>query len=596
MVGFHPGHQSGIQDASCNNLECTVSYIIQSISDLNGYQYHIENLNDLLKKHKQQNLYLAVVGQVKRGKSTLINAIIGEEILPFSIIPVTAIPTFLKYAESLMANIVFLDSKKQKFVASDAQQMRDFLSQYIVEEKNPENKLKVSYVEVFLPADVLKEGIVLIDTPGIGSTYLHNTETTLNFLPKCDAALFVTSVDPPVTEVEIDFLKRLSSHMKEIYFILNKIDYLSEKELAVSEKFFRDVLKKNGFDTEIFLISAKMAFTGKKEKDKEMVEKSRIEKIEKFITSVIARNKKQMIEESLRNKLDNIVSDILTTMEIEIKSLNMPVKELEGKLNFLREQFAGFEREKNMILDSLEGDRNRLHQDLEEYSEEIRKKSKAYFEAIIKENLAKSQDALEFYQMTKQAISSAIDVFFEYENGVAVRTFEKKIKEISDFYSDRINQMVKNIREVVASAFEIDIQKEKKIFEFEIAHQPYWVSHVWMTSFQPFSEDFVDMFLPSSVRMKKVMMRLQSQLEELLMQNIENLRWSIFQSIDRFFIKFKNFFEKYFSMLIGSTSTFIEDLLKEKQQQKFIDEKVKMLEQKKFSLLEIKKNLIKNRI
>jgi DNA-binding transcriptional regulator GbsR (MarR family) len=117
-----------------------------------------------------------------------------------------------------------------------------------------------------------------------------------------------------------------------------------------------------------------------------------------------------------------------------------------------------------------------------------------------------------------------------------------------------------------------------------------------MTSFQPFSEDFVDMFLPSSVRMKKVMMRLQSQLEELLMQNIENLRWSIFQSIDRFFIKFKNFFEKYFSMLIGSTSTFIEDLLKEKQQQKFIDEKVKMLEQKKFSLLEIKKNLIKNRI
>ena len=143
MVGFHPGHQSGIQDASCNNLECTVSYIIQSISDLNGYQYHIENLNDLLKKHKQQNLYLAVVGQVKRGKSTLINAIIGEEILPSSIIPVTAIPTFLKYAESLMANIVFLDSKKQKFVASDAQQMRDFLSQYIVEEKNPENKLKV---------------------------------------------------------------------------------------------------------------------------------------------------------------------------------------------------------------------------------------------------------------------------------------------------------------------------------------------------------------------------------------------------------------------------------------------------------------------
>jgi len=59
-------------------------------------------------------------------------------------------------------------------------------------------------------------GVVLIDTPGIGSTFRHNTQATLNFLPQCDAALFLVSADPPLTEVEVEFLKEVRTKVRNV--------------------------------------------------------------------------------------------------------------------------------------------------------------------------------------------------------------------------------------------------------------------------------------------------------------------------------------------------------------------------------------------
>ena len=72
--------------------------------------------------------------------------------------------------------------------------------------------------------------MALIDTPGIGSTFRHNTEATVNFLPQCDAALFVVSADPPITEVEVEFLKLARRKLARLFFILNKMDYLDADE------------------------------------------------------------------------------------------------------------------------------------------------------------------------------------------------------------------------------------------------------------------------------------------------------------------------------------------------------------------------------
>ena len=107
---------------------------------------------------------------------------------------------------------------------------------------------------------ILSKGIVLIDTPGIGSTFRHNTEVTLNFLPQCDAALFLVSADPPITEVEVEFLKHLKTKVSLIFFILNKIDYLDEEERQKVLNFFKQVLKEQaGYESDPIIFSVQQS-------------------------------------------------------------------------------------------------------------------------------------------------------------------------------------------------------------------------------------------------------------------------------------------------------------------------------------------------
>ena len=89
---------------------------------------------------------------------------------------------------------------------------------FVTENSNPKNLKGVLQVEITHPAAILRD-VVLIDTPGIGSTYRHNTEATMNFLPQCDAALFVISADPPIMEVEVTFLKEIRSRAAQVFLV-----------------------------------------------------------------------------------------------------------------------------------------------------------------------------------------------------------------------------------------------------------------------------------------------------------------------------------------------------------------------------------------
>ncbi len=135
MVGFHPGTQT------YSGLENTVKSLLDVLSDLKtGYEYHREFIETLFERSRQQNLYLALVGQVKRGKSTLLNALIGKDILPSSIVPVTAIPTFVRYSDRVMVDVVFFDSNRKHIDAGSVEEAKEFICNYVVEEKNPETK------------------------------------------------------------------------------------------------------------------------------------------------------------------------------------------------------------------------------------------------------------------------------------------------------------------------------------------------------------------------------------------------------------------------------------------------------------------------
>ena len=191
-------------------------------------------VRQLVARINEGRFFVACVGQFKRGKSTLLNALVGEEILPTGVVPVTTVPTVLRYGEQKAARVL-IESKWKTIRPED-------LPQYVSEELNPENKKRVEGVEGFLPSPLLASGMCLVDTPGIGSVFAGNTETTKDFIPQIDAAILVVGADPPISGEELALIEAVAANVDQILIVLNKIDRVSPADRQQASAFARKVL------------------------------------------------------------------------------------------------------------------------------------------------------------------------------------------------------------------------------------------------------------------------------------------------------------------------------------------------------------------
>ena len=181
--------------------------------------------------------YVACVGQFKRGKSTLLDALLEDAVLPTGIVPVTAVPTVVRFGRERSARVHLANTGWQEIDPRS-------LVEYVSEECNPENEKRVKGAEVFLPVPLLASGMCLVDTPGLGSVFASNTESTRAFVPQIDAAIVVIGADPPLSGDELSLIEDVSRHVDTLLFVLNKADRVSETERAAATAFARTVLER----------------------------------------------------------------------------------------------------------------------------------------------------------------------------------------------------------------------------------------------------------------------------------------------------------------------------------------------------------------
>jgi GTPase SAR1 family protein len=194
-----------------------------------------EGTRSLLKKLAEELFNVVVVGEFKRGKTTFVNALLGADVLPASVVPLTSIVTAVTWGEEPRAEVSFLDGRTEGVSVEN-------LSRYVTERGNPRNGLGVDRAVLYCPSEELRDGVFLVDTPGVGSVYRHNTEAAYAFVPESDAAVFLTSADRPISEGERAFLVDVRAEAARMFFVLNKVDYLSEKDREEALAFTREVL------------------------------------------------------------------------------------------------------------------------------------------------------------------------------------------------------------------------------------------------------------------------------------------------------------------------------------------------------------------
>ncbi len=259
--------------------------------------------------HLDELFLLVIAGEFNSGKSSFINALLGDKVLAEGVTPTTDRITLLRYGPD-----------------------------------PAETPLEEFLLDRAFPADVLRR-LTIVDTPGTNAIIRRHEELTRDFIPRSDLVLFVTSADRPFTESERGFLAAIQEWGKKIVFVLNKVDLLEDHEVEQVTSFIsenvRDLL---GFTPEIFPVSARMAQRARNGAGDAAWQASRFEAVERYILETLDETERVRLKllsplgvaQHLADKYLGVVETRLDTLQDDFKTLD----NIESQLDLFRDDLT----------------------------------------------------------------------------------------------------------------------------------------------------------------------------------------------------------------------------------------------------------------
>lgn len=497
-----------------------------------------ESLQEIGEKLAGNRFNLVVLGQFKRGKSTFINSLLGEKVLPTAVVPLTSIVTLIKHGEKEKIEVLFSNDKRKTI-------SRDQLSDFVTERGNPANEKKVKHVEVSYPSDYLKDGVFIIDTPGVGSTFENNTEMTYNYLPKVDAALFLLAVDPPISQSEIAFLKDIKQYVEKIFFIQNKIDYMDEEECKESMLFSKQVIEEAiGSDSiHIHPLSAKFALEAKQANNKKRLKESRLPEFDGVLGDFLLQEKGKTILRSALNGTRKLLSDEEFAIELERRAIATPLEALEQKIQLFQEKMRAVKQDREDNAYYFEGEIKRLTDMLDRDLERLKK---GEIPRLLKElettgKKYQHKNTSEYIKIMEKALHDTIIRTFDDWIIQEEERLNQEYARVSKRFSDRTNEIIDAIVDSSAELFELQLERftsEETIssdsgFYYMLGDPPRFFDLEGALDF------FSQKILPTGLSQGMILRDFQKKLPEKIDRNCGRVRWDFTNRVKESFLKFR---------------------------------------------------------
>lgn len=500
----------------------------------------LEAVDYELDKLLKNEFNLAVLGQFKRGKSTFINALLGEKIVPTAVVPLTSIVTIIKYGPKVKVTVYFLDGSQKEITVKE-------LEEYATERGNPGNEKKVKEIIIEHPSEFLKKGISLIDTPGIGSVYQHNTDVTYEFLPKLDAAIFLFTIDSPVAKNEYEFLKDVQDHAVKIFFVLNKIDYAEENDVKEALNFTAEVLKEKLGDEKIkiFPISAKIALEAKETCDEEKLKLSGLPEFISKLDEFITKEKGKALLLSSCNSTLRFLSKLKFDIDLKMEAIKTPVEELERNINILKKKMEEIEKDKKDMLFIFEGESKEL---LAHFNAEYEKFKNYEYPNLEKalEDYFTNNTALplkELIEKSREYITEkTLEVIDSWKEGELKRLAGASGK-ITERLAKKVEKIITELQELTASMFHIKFESFAVIEDFKEAGYFYYNMEPEKTFLLP-TPLSVAPFLPGFIARKIALNNLKEWLKQQFDRQCGRVRYDIAQRMEKTFKEYYNYLEE----------------------------------------------------
>lgn len=240
---------------------------------------------------------LVVMGEIKKGKSSFINAMLGtKDLVPVSSNVATSTIFKIRYGAERGYVVHFFKESDKSALPIDAYD----LNRFGTEDGNPGNREQVDFIEVLCPSPLLQSGIVIIDTPGLGGLFKAHKQITYQYVPRADAVFFVTdSVESPIGQLETEYLKDIRGITPYLYFVQTKACSVDTEARLARKRNNLSILSRclelPEKDIPYFLVDSELRFDSEKSKDIDDLTESGYPQLMAFIRNVLQANQQKML-------------------------------------------------------------------------------------------------------------------------------------------------------------------------------------------------------------------------------------------------------------------------------------------------------------
>jgi GTPase SAR1 family protein len=305
---------------------------------------------------------ILIAGEFKRGKSTLINALLGCDVLPAKVAPCTAVITRVRFAATKRATLFFKEAGRppQEIAVED-------LKKYVViqddgdgdddEAEQGVNKNPYARAEIGYPLALLRNNVEVVDSPGLNE-HRSRTEVTREFLTEADAMVMVLSCQQALSQSELTFIKEelKGRDAGDVFFLWNYYDAVqdSPEDFADLQERSRKHLPRTGRATRIFFVSAKSALRGRKEGRSDLVEASHLPRFEAALEEFLSKERGRAKLRGPQTAAENAVRALAALIPERAGLLKRPVEELREEYQRQRPRLDEAERQAERMLHTVE--------------------------------------------------------------------------------------------------------------------------------------------------------------------------------------------------------------------------------------------------
>lgn len=296
---------------------------------------------ELCQKLEEDRFHLVVVGEFNHGKTSLVNALLGADVLPVGVTPTTAIIHHVHHTAEPEARVIRTDDSEQLLSFDEIGRfgLRFDTATETADASQPKPPENVKHLDIGYPAELLRERIVLVDTPGVNDLCLQRADITFKYIPQSDAVLFVIDAGQPLKESERLFLrdKLIGQSRDKIIFVVAKVDIWSDAERDEALAYIRDELRRLIPKPVLFAVSPQQALSGERAG-------SGLDELVQHLTTFLAEERGRIVLDNALGEGLDAARAVTRSIDARRRAVRMSAEELERRIRSIEADLAGQER------------------------------------------------------------------------------------------------------------------------------------------------------------------------------------------------------------------------------------------------------------